>query len=339
MRIPNFLFVAVTFTVTLLVCLKIGADVPHSPVTPVQSESAKLARGSGQAFTSGKKGEYAFDTGIVRGQLRQAGRSLGLSSVVHIRSNVRLDGGFGIFSYYRIFTTNTRYGTAAWDWPSASRLLSDGAVQITWPEKKGRPFEITAIYRWQARTTLDLETIVTAREDLPDFEVFLASYFDETFSSPYVYVGASPEAEGRPGFLLARKSFGDWQMFPRNQQVLQVIHDGRWEKEPHPVKWAIMPCMAAPIALRRSAKADLVVVLMAPPQDCFAISTPYQAESHNSLYLSLFGRSIRAGETARARSRLIVTTAVSDQEILRRYHQYRNDLNTRATADLPPAGR
>jgi hypothetical protein len=277
----------------------------------------------------GKDGGYAFDTGILRGQLLQAGRSLGLSSVVHVPSGVRLDGAFGIASYYRVFTTNSRYGTAAWDWASASKLLPDGAVQITWPEGEDRPFQMVAIYRWKDSATLDLETIVKPRKDLSNFEVFLALYFQEVFPSPCVHVGVNPDVDGKPGFLTAKKAFGDWQMFPRNQEVLQVVQDGRWQKEPNPVKWVIMPCMAAPICLRRGTATDLVAVLMAPPEDCFAIATPYEGESHYSLYLSLFGRDMKAGETAKARSRFVVTTGVSDHQILELYHKYMKDLANR----------
>jgi len=312
--------ITVASAMMFLVGLKVAPEVSHAPLRPAESESAKLA------FTLNKNGEYAFDTGVLRGKLRQAGKSLGLSSVVHIPSEVRLAGSFGILSYYRVFTTNKRYGTAAWDWPSTSKLLSDGAVQITWPEEKDRPFEMVAIYRWRTSSTLDLETVVKPRKDLTKFEVFLASYFDEIFPSPYVYVAGNPEAQGSPGFLMARKPFGDWQMFPRNQEVLRVVHDGRWQKEPNPVNWTIMPNMGIPIGLRRGAKAGLTVVLMAPLDDCFAIATPYQGESHHSLYLSLFGCDVKAGDTARARSRFVVTTDISDREILGLYQKYMKDI-------------
>jgi len=48
------------------------------------------------AFTAGDQGGYTFDTGILRGTLRQDGKSRGLSSVVHIPSGARLDGSVGI---------------------------------------------------------------------------------------------------------------------------------------------------------------------------------------------------------------------------------------------------
>lgn len=338
---------AIVFLVSLKGAAKISAAKPGERFIPAPfgkfragsvagvASATRLGEGpsrsgtgaEAKAFTLDKDGGYAFDTGILRGQLLQAGKTLGLSSVVHVPSGVRLDGAFGIASYYRLFTTNTRYGTAAWDWPSTSKLLPDGAVQVTWPEGPDRPFEMAAIYRFHDSSTLDVETIVKPSKDLSNFEVFLASYFREVFPSPFVYVAANRETQGKPGFLLAKKSFGDWQMFPRNQEVLPVIQDGRWQKEPNPVRWVIMPSLAAPVCLRRGAGTDLVVVLMAPPGHCFAIATPYEGESHYSLYLSLFGRDVKAAETAKARSRFTITTGVSDRQILELYRSYTKEFS------------
>ena len=279
------------------------------------------------AFTQNEDGGYEFDTGILRGRLRQAGKGLGLSSAVHVPTGTMLNGAYGILSYYRVFTTNKRYGTAAWSWPCSSKLLPDGAVQVTWPEGDDRPFEMTAIYRFRDGSTLDVETIVKPGKDLSKFEVFLASYFHEAFPLSQVYVAASPETEGKPAFLTAKKSFGNWQMFPRNDDVVPIIRDGRWKKEPNPVDWKIMPSMAMPIALRRGAKATPTAILMAPPDDCFAIATPYEGEGHYSMYFSLFGRDIKAGQTATARLRLVVTNAASNREILDLYRKYMKDIS------------
>jgi hypothetical protein len=299
-------------TITSLANLTFAADVTGNP--------GKLA------FTESKDGGYEFDTGVLRGRLREAGKRLGLTSTVHVPTGTKLSGAYGILSYYRVFTTNKRYGTATWDWPSASRLLPDGAVQVIWPKAEDRPFELAAIYRFRDRSTLDVETIVRAGGDLSKFEVFLASYFNEAFPLPRVYVAADPDAGGKPSFLTAKKSFGDWQMFPRNADVLPIIHDGRWQKQPNPVDWKIMPAMAMPIALRQGSKTAPTVILMAPPDDCFAISTPYEGEGHYSLYFSLFGRDIKAGQTARVRLRLVVTSAATEPEILDLYRKYIKDI-------------
>jgi len=181
-------------------------------------------------FTESKDSGYEFDTGILRGRLREAGKGLGLTLAVHVPTGTKLNGAYGILSYYRVFTTNKRYGTAAWSWPGTSKLLPDGAAQVTWPEGDDRPFEMAAIYRFRDGSTVDVETIVKASRDLSKFEVFLASYFHETFPLPQVYVVASPNAEGKRTFLTAKKPFGNWQMFPRDYDVLPIIRDGRWEK-------------------------------------------------------------------------------------------------------------
>lgn len=280
------------------------------------SESSKLA------FRPAGKEEYQFNTGILRGTLRPGGRSAGLSAVVHVPSGVTLAGSYGILSHYRVFATDARYGHAAWDWPSVSKLLTDGAVEVRWPPAKDHPFQLTAIYRFSGPATLDLETIVKPQQDLPRFEVFLASYFAKGFAASFVYVGDNPEAGGKPGFLPAKRSFGYWQMFPRDQEAVQVIADGRWRHPPNPVKWTIMPSMAAPIGMRRDEKTGLTAVVMARPEDCFAVATPYGAEGHRSLYLSLFGREVKAGETARARSRLVIAPKLSDQQAIELYQAY-----------------
>ena len=85
--------------------------------------------------------------------------------------------------------------------------------------------------------------------------------------------------------------------------------------------------MAKPIAMRRGSKAIPTAILMAPPDDCFAISTPHEGEGHYSTYFSLFGRDIEAGQTARARLRLVVIDAISNREILNLYEQYMKDLS------------
>ena len=278
------------------------------------------------AFTQNKDGGYEFDTGIFRGRLREAGKGLGLTSAVHVPTGTKLNGAYGILSHYRVFTTNKRYGTAAWDWPGTSKLLPDGAVQVTWPEADDRPFELAAIYRFRDDSTLDVETIVKAGRDLGKFEVFLASYFNEAFPLPQVYVAASPQTEGKPAFLTAKKAFGNWQMFPSNDDVLPIIRDGRWQKQPNPVDWKIMPSMAMPIALRRGSDKAPTAILMAPPEDCFAIASPCESEGHYSMYFSLFGSDIIAGQTARARLRLIVTRTASDREILDLYRIYMKDI-------------
>ena len=270
-------------------------------------------------FKPTANGEYGFDTGELRGLLRANGKSLGLSSLVHVPSGTKLDRSNGLLSYYRIFTANHRYGVGAWDWPSTATLLDDGAVEVRWPAAADRPFELQATHRWVDPSSIDVETVVQVHTNVSRMEVFLASYFGEGFTNAAAYVKETAESNGKPTFLAAKKAFGEWLMYPRDASSADIIRDGRWRLQPNPVEWTILPVLKTPLAYRRDPKTGLTAVLMAPPRDCFAIATPQEGEGHYSLYLSLFGRDLNAGESARARTRLWIAERPSDVQIFRAY--------------------
>jgi len=272
------------------------------------------------AFAAADKA-FRFDTGVLKGTLREGGRSLGLKPVLEAASGTPLAGAFGLFSPYRLLTSDARFGTAAWDWASEARLLGDGAVEVRWAPDAERPLAITAVYRWAAPNTLDFTATVKPEKDLARFELFLASYFDG-FPASFAYVRENPQADGKPGFMEARKASGDWQAFPRDDAAPPIIGDGRWKREPNPVEWKIMPRLAAPLALRRDAKTGLTAVLMAPVSDCFAVMMPYGEEGHRSVYLSLFGRDLKAGEDATARARLVIGRDISDAQAVALWEDY-----------------
>ena len=277
------------------------------------------------AFVPDGQGNFTFDTGVLRGVLHGADRRGGLSSVVHVPSEKRLDGGAGILGFYRVFTANHRYGATAWDWPGQAVALDDGAVRVTWPEAEDRPFLLQAVYRWADAASLDVEVTVEARHDLKAFEVFVASYFAEGFDWPYVWVAGRP---GQPqgGFVLADKSMGEWLMFTNPQTAPAIVRDGRWTYAPNPVDWALAGRLQAPLAFRRDAAGGLLPAVMAPQGDCFAVATPYRGEAHRSLYLSLFGRDIKAGQRDQARARFAALPTGSSRQIFAYYERYIENL-------------
>jgi len=269
-------------------------------------------------FSAAGANEFSFDTGVLRGKLRAEGRSTGLSSVIYVPAGMRLDSSMGLLSHYRVFSAGKRYGTAAWDWPGEARLGSDGAVEARWPAAEGRPFELRARYRWAAPNILDLETTVVAKTNLPRFESFLASYFTADFTNSLVWAGGS---DARRQLMAADKSHGAWLAFPRDDGAAAMIRDGRWKFEPNPVDWVVMPRLTRPLAVRRAPATGLTAVLMSPSNDCFAVCTPQQSDPHDSLYLSLFGRDLKEGETARARARLLIAPELSEAEILKEWRE------------------
>ncbi len=153
-----------------------------------------------------------------------------------------LDRSMGLFSHYRLFTNGKRYGAGVWDLPSNANLRPDGAVEMTVINAPDRPFELRAIYRWHDPATLDLETVVKAKRDLPGFEVFLASYFGSQFTNALVFTTIDSE----PKFVAADRSAGHWQMYVRDDAAFGLVNDGRWTFPPNPVDWTVCGKLAQP---------------------------------------------------------------------------------------------
>ena len=154
--------------------------------------------------------EYRFDTGLLRGTLRAGGKSLGLTSVVHSATGLPVTRFNGIFTHYRVFTANKRYGGGAYEWPSAAVQRPDGSVEVHWPATPDRPFDMWAVYRWTAADTLDVETRVQAHTTLVNFESFLSSYFAPQFTNSRVYARDG----NRPAFVSASRPKASGRCFP-----------------------------------------------------------------------------------------------------------------------------
>lgn len=260
--------------------------------------------------------EFTFDTGALRGTLRGGGQSKGLIPAFDCASGAALAKSLGLFSHYRLLDDHARYGKAAWDWGSEAKRVGDGAVEVRWTADDAHPFDMMAVYRWNAPNALDLTTRVTARKELKRFEVFLASYF-EGFPTTVVYAGE------KPAFITAAKEAGKWHMFPRDEAAVKTIQDGRWKHPPSPVEWTIRPRLAAPLAIRRDVERGLAAVLMTRPEDAFAVACPQDEEGHRSLYFSLFGRDLKGGESVEAKSRLIVGRDITDEKAVELYAAFR----------------
>jgi hypothetical protein len=282
------------------------------------------------AFRPGEKGYYTFDTGLLRGQMRLDGRSQGICSLVHVPSGQELAKVPGLLSYYRILVTDGRYGHAARDWLNRPEILADGRLQVVFPPAEEHPLTLTGVFQWKTPNTLDLETSLTPNRDMPQLELFLSSYFAKTFDA-LVFVKANMYHKDGPTLLRADDNplvDGTYLMFPRDREAVGRIFDGRWNYPPNPVQWSVTRWLAGPMALRRDAATGLTAVLMSPPEDCFAVATPYNktppdgVAGHSSLYLSLLGRDVKAGETVHAHCRMVIDSDLSDARAGELYQAY-----------------
>ena len=198
--------------------------------------SSPAAAADGLAFIGPENGEYQFDTGMLKGVLHRGGRSTGLLPVSDVATGKVLTKSMGWLSPYRTLSTGTQHGYGAWDWASETKLLPDGAVEVRWLANDTYPLNMTAVYRWNAANTADLEIAVTPQKDLPKLEIFVASYF-EGFTQAFVY--AQDAAAGQAKFVPALKEDAVWHVFPRDGEVAKLVGDGRWQHPPAPVTWTV----------------------------------------------------------------------------------------------------
>lgn len=281
--------------------------------------SAAAAEGTLAFHADGTNG-FAFDTGMIHGRLRAGGQSRGLTPVIHNRSGLRIDRGAGLLGHYRLFTANSRYPDG-WSIPSEATLRADGSVEVTWAASADRPFTLAAVYRIVGPSEIEVQTTVQAREKIDTFESFLASYFSPDFTNAAVLIRSAERPDSRR-FVRAEERHGTWLVFPRDDQAMAIVRDGRWAIEPNPVNWTRMPAFAAPVALRRAPTAGLTAVLMGESAECFAVLMPHETETHYSLYLSQFGQRLGAGEKRSSRARLVLLDNGSDAEAERSYDRW-----------------
>jgi hypothetical protein len=131
---------------------------------------------------------------------------------------------------------------------------------------------------------------------------------------------------------LTPKSTGGYVMFPRDDEAVKLIRDGRWKVGSNPVDWALGSHLAAPLVIRRDSVQGLTAVMMSPPGGCFAVSTPWnpatpEGGGDRSLYLSLYGGDLKAGQPARARCRLVIARDLSDEQAVARYEAYLKEVS------------
>jgi hypothetical protein len=286
------------------------------------------------AFKPAGEGLYEFNTGAFSGRLKADGKYQGVYPVIDAATGADLTPPPGVFSPYRVFTTNRRFGNGARDWPTVTRLLDNGGVELRWPAAEEHPLELTAVYRWTAPDTLDFEIAVKPQQAMPGFELFMSSYFAKGFRASVYLQGDAGKPAGFAPVDRTPDSRGGYVMFPKDEAVRSLILDGRWTIPPSPVDWAMPRHLAAPLALRRDESQNLTALMMCPPGDCFAVASPWnpdtpEAGGYRSLYQSLFGRDLAAGESARARCRLILRRNLSNEDAIRCYREYAPETNER----------
>lgn len=284
---------------------------------PPPAADAKLA------FRADNKGNLVFDTGTVKGSVIKDGMGGGLTSVNFSESNVPIDSKQGLLAPHRLQTSRKRYSSSSWDWPHTGKLLSNGAAELRWENAADRPFVVTSTFQWKTCDTLDQTLAFTPDTDLEKFELFLSSYFNR-FTVAKAY--AKDPGNGLPAFLEATKELGAMQLFPGNQDAMAMVSDGRWKLPPYPNDWAVRPGLEAPLGVKRDPNSGVTVILMSPPDSCFAIGMTQQDSDSGAFYQSLFGKDVKQGQTLTAHVRMVFGKNITDGQAIQRYQEYLKDL-------------
>lgn len=223
---------------------------------------------------------------------------------------------------YRLLTRDGWHGEAR-EMPHEMVLVQDG-FQLRWAASVAHPADLCITTRLGAPGVFDVVVEVEARALLPRYEVFYSNYFAQTLRAGG-YVAALPaESPAVPGwtpvFPVADAIFREMYVaFPRDEAGAELICDGRWQRGRHFTRFLPARYYAEPYAYYHHTKNGLALGLMASREDAYAVSMAYRAEEandsvgqHNSLYLSLFGRDVQAGEKAVARLRMVVDESGRD---------------------------
>ena len=285
--------------------------------------SQSLATDARLSFREDDQGYLVFDTGVVKGSLKKDGNGDFFRPITFIDPAVPIDNNHGLFVPYRFLTPQKRYGFGSWEWPRTGKLLAGGAAELSWVETPDRPFAFTATYNWKSADTLDFTVAFTPTVDLDKFELFVGSYFRQ-FTKAVVYL--KDAGNGKPGFVDTPKENGQAQLFPRGTGVLPIIKDGRWKFPPFPNNWSIRQAFQAPLGIKSEPNSGVAVVIMSPPEDCFAVSMFEQNAKIGCYYLSLFGKDVKKGERLIGHARMVFGKNISEEQAIQKYQEYLKEL-------------
>ncbi len=274
---------------------------------------------------------YYFQNDIVSGRYLTAGEYQGMRSLVHRPTGVEIAAGEklpGLAAPYRVFGNGRRYGDVR-DRPTRVDVTPEG-LRIAHPADAENPFDIVSCYAWNA-DTLDVRYTITAHTDMRAFEFGVSSYLSAGFRA---YVSRQSNVWGETSSEIVpvdvNRMTDVYALFPRNEDAMKTIFDGRWDLPPFPVRYAVPAYFAHALAYRRHVKSGVMAVGMADPKECYAICVPVNnppenpdpAKGYQGIYFYLFGRDLRRGETVATRIRWIVGRNLPDQEILARWESF-----------------
>lgn len=194
-------------------------------------------------------------------------------------------------------------------------------VTLTWLPTIRRQANVTIRFTFHEPNIIDMDMSVETLANYPGFEILLSAYHAPGFVSG-AYVAKEEFGPVVPEQIRITDQpmiHGIWPFFPRDEAGANLLTDGRHQKGRWYWRMAVGRRYGMPMAFFN--KGDVDVLLMGRPEDVYAVGATYEGDpetdniaAHRSLYLSLFGEDLVAGEGRRTQMRMIIGKFRSDPE-------------------------
>lgn len=253
------------------------------------------------------------------------GKSHHFSNVIHKPSGLKIspDGdsmaGTGMLNFFRVLIEGGYLTELRVEEPLLEPT-EDGII-FTWMPTIRRQAKVKVKFTFRQPNIIDMDMWVETLTNYPGFEILLSAYMAPGFESG-VYVAKEEfgAIESEQIRLVDQPMIhGIWPFFPRDEAGANLLTDGRHQKGRWFWRMAIGRRYAMPLAFFSKNKVD--AILMGRPEDIYAVGATYKGDAendgvagHRSLYLSLFGENLKAGEGRHTQMRMIIDDFASDAE-------------------------
>ncbi len=277
-----------------------------------------------------KKKELEFSLERISGTLNcdinnEPSKSHHFSNVIHKPTGLKIspDGdrmaGAGMLNFFRVlieggYLTELRVEEPLFE-------PTEDGISFTWMPTIRRQAKVKVKFTFRQPNIIDMDMWVETLTNYPGFEILLSAYMAPGFESG-VYVAKEEfgPIEGEQIRLVDQPMIhGIWPFFPRDEAGANLLTDGRHQKGRWFWRMAIGRRYAMPLAFFSKNGVDAIV--MGRPEDVYAVGATYKGDAenddvagHRSLYLSLFGENLKAGEGRHTQMRMIIDDFGSDAE-------------------------
>jgi hypothetical protein len=241
----------------------------------------------------------------------------------------------GLLNFFRVLISGG-YLTELREEKPLVKAEKDG-VTLTWPPTIRRQANVTIRFTFSEPNIIDMDMSVETLINYPGFEILLSAYLAPGFVSG-AYVAEKEFGPVVPEQIRIADQpmiHGVWPFFPRNEAGANLLTDGRHQKGRWYWRMAVGRRYGLPMAFFNKGEVDVLV--MGRPEDVYAVGVTYDGDpetdniaAHRSLYLSMFGEDLAAGEGRRTQMRMVIGKFGSDQnKHVSLYEAFLNDVKSK----------